>query len=285
MASSLDAAPSPASATSSAGGLPPTPTSSTDSSGRCGIDSGIDAAALRRLDRAHGASGPPSRGTSPRAPRQRQASPSPRPSSALDMPDISDAVNVSEHSDFDSLDGHMDDSDIAEGLEEHLTALRDAAEEEGLQVDPVRLQTALFPNMAAATADSDAGCGMEFDDDHRRPVAARRKRQLASSSDSEAPPPADRGLPTKKLAIVDAEGFQVPRKTAPRRRFTTSLADVPVSNAFAAIDGAADSPLTPPPPPRHQPPLLPPRPSTYNTRAPLPSLKTSSLLTRNAPSA
>ncbi|XP_046980471.1 uncharacterized protein LOC124545567 [Schistocerca americana] len=136
MARSLDSAPSPESAASSAGGFPPTPTSSVDSSGRCGIDSGIDAAALRWLDRAHGASGPPSRGTSPRAPRQRQDSTFLRPSSALDLPDISDAVNVSEHSDCDSLDGYMDDSDIAERLEEHLTALRDAAEEGEHPFDP-----------------------------------------------------------------------------------------------------------------------------------------------------
>ncbi|XP_049840325.1 nascent polypeptide-associated complex subunit alpha, muscle-specific form-like [Schistocerca gregaria] len=197
------------SAASPGGELPPSQPTLDVTTGRCGIDSGIDEAALRELDRANGASVPPSRGTSPRAPRQRQCSTSvPRPSPApLDMPDISDAVCVSE-SDSDSVTGYIDDSDIAEGLEESLIALRDAAEEEGLPCDPALRARILFPNAAAADADGDAmQCEME----------SRKRKPAAASSDSEAAPSeAARGK--KQKAAADAEGFAVPRKTAPRRR-------------------------------------------------------------------
>ncbi|XP_049848713.1 uncharacterized protein LOC126316466, partial [Schistocerca gregaria] len=209
--SATDAAELPAggSAASPGGELPPSQPTLDVTTGRCGIDSGIDEAALRELDRANGASGPPSRGTSPRAPRQRQCSTSvPRPSPApLDMPDISDAVCVSE-SDSDSVTGYIDDSDIAEGLEESLIALRDAAEEEGLPCDPALRARILFPNAAAADADGDAmQCEME----------SRKRKPAAASSDSEAAPSeAARGK--KQKAAADAEGFAVPRKTAPRRR-------------------------------------------------------------------
>ncbi|XP_049855302.1 polyamine-modulated factor 1-binding protein 1-like [Schistocerca gregaria] len=88
--------------------------------------------------------------------------------------------------------------------------------------------------MTAAADDSDDGSVMEFDDDHRRPVAERRKRQLASS-DSEATQPAERGLTKKKKAVTDAEGFQVPRKAAPRLKVNDML------NSFAFYSGKIHS--------------------------------------------